>query len=176
MARSRNRKKSHSPPPPARPYGHKLVWTLLFALVFSAGLIAGQRVMQSEKHVPLVSLGEVAPKAKAKAPEKTRAAATTKTIDFSFHDRLNPTKDPSPVAARYTLQVGSYPDLEKAKAQLKALRAQGLEVHLVALRLKSGVKTHRVRLGKFQSMEEARQFRDELERRGSPLKMALMPL
>ena len=168
-----------TPTAPARPYGHKLIWTVLFALVFSAGLIAGQRVMQSDKHMPLVSMGQALPKATAKAPEKKDtqgAGGVAKKIDFSFHDRLNPTKEPAKAAARYTLQVGSYPELSKAKATLKTLRAQGLEVHLVSLRLKSGVKTHRVRLGKFDSMAEARQFREELVRQGSTLKMAMMPL
>ncbi len=199
-----------------------LGWTVLMAIVFSAGLITGERLVRREKLAPLVAVtdqvdvpGDTANKDDAdKAKDKAKHKKKT---TFAFFDQLTrkddvslsserkaaskkhaPTKHapakhaPAPkakpaahdshkaaehhdapqkpakkLAARYTLQVAAHPDLESAKAHMERLRKMGLEPHVVSATIPGKGKFYRVRVGKFHTMDEARNFQANLKAKDS---------
>lgn len=207
-----------------------LGWTVLIAIVFSAGLITGERLVRRQNLAPLVSVtdqvvepSEQAGEAGEKAEEQEDEEPT-----FAFFDQLTrkddvalasqkkkaakpeakkpapkPKKKPQPeaqkpaaekpapaeseptesepkkaeapkpevkpanAAARYTLQVAAHPDMDSAKAHMERLRKMGLEPHLVSAAIPGKGKFYRVRVGKFESMDEARSFQGDLKRKNS---------
>lgn len=64
--------------------------------------------------------------------------------------------------ARYTLQVGSHPTMERARAEMDRLRALSLEPHVVATEVVGQGQFYRVRLGKFATMEQAQHVQRQL--------------
>lgn len=70
----------------------KLAWTVLLALVFSAGLITGQRMIRSETRAPLVSVTSRSETPAADADSSGDEADDSnekKELLFSFYDRLS---------------------------------------------------------------------------------------
>jgi cell division protein FtsN len=226
-----SRKKSKSSEPSA--FGKLLGWTVVLALVFSAGLITGQRLLRRQAMPPLVSL-QTAQRAEAEEPIDTGEERLPTT--FSFYDHLaddssgdeaaddaaekvdkpgakaekkaeaatndtKPAEKPDPVVnkpasaaaaeapkesaaekvikqvaevlddkpsagklpARYTLQVGSHTDRAKADRQVEKLESMGLEPHVVMVEVPQRGRFYRVRVGKFHSMEEARNFQGDIQ-------------
>lgn len=155
----------------ASSYGRLVAWTTVIALVFSAGLITGQRLIEKKGGAPLVSIS-------SSGVEPSKEEASTPALSFSFYDKLSPGAKEKPAAkpapsqgdaaealpARYTLQVGAYPSLQRAKSQIKKLKTKGLEPHMVAVESADRGKLYRVRVGKFHSMKEARHFQAEVKR------------
>lgn len=227
-----------------------LAWTIALGLVFSAGLITGQRLLRRESLPPMVSLSstravepdkpqpsieepplrttfsfyehltaaepakpaqapkpaegaptQVKPSEEAKpapkpeptapsataeakpapmqpkpeAPEQNRAesqppstvgeaaAALQKVVD-SFQPQ---DADENALPARYTLQVSSHPDRDSAEKEMDRLRGTGVEPHVLAVDVPGKGKLYRIRVGKFHSMDEARNFQGQLkEKRG----------
>ncbi len=181
-----------------RDFKRTLVWTILLALVFSAGLIVGQRMLKQRSTPALVSVHASHATDKEATPEKTQQGEDADNPDehlsFSFYDKLAPGKgkaakeEPSEaqdaqgedgqaqaLPARYTLQLGSFPSLDSAQRQLRQLRDAGLEVHMISSSLPDQGKVYRVRIGKFHSIDEARQFQSELTRQRE-LETFVMPL
>jgi cell division septation protein DedD len=201
-----------------------LGWTVLIAIVFSAGLITGERLVRRENLAPLVSVTDqvAQPSDEADANGKDGHKAEEQEDEeptFAFFDGLTrkdevalsstrkkaekpapkakkpapkpekktepKAKEPAPkpeekaepaeeapkkaeqAAARYTLQVAAHPDMESAKAHMDRLRKMGLEPHLVSAAIPGKGKFYRVRVGKFQSMDEARSFQGDLKRKNS---------
>jgi len=66
---------------------HKLAWTVVLALVFSAGLITGQRLLHSDSQPPLVSVSSKA----AEPPPSSKSTDDSETSRplFSFYDQLS---------------------------------------------------------------------------------------
>ncbi len=231
-----SRKKSNTSEPSL--FGKLLGWTVVLALVFSAGLITGQRLLRRQAMPPLVSL-QTTQKAEANAAVDTGEERLPTT--FSFYDHLaedeekgaepaedadkgvepakkpaeaaqqpkpepKPAEAPKPEAnkpasvtqqeqppaevaresaaekvikqvaevlddggeagklpARYTLQVGSHTDKASADRQIEKLETMGLEPHVVMVEVPNRGRFFRVRLGKFHSMEEARNFQGEIQ-------------
>ena len=166
MAKKNTKKRREEAPS----YGRLIAWTTVIALVFSAGLITGQRLIAKKGGAPLVSVSSSG----VDASKDTKAPPA---LSFSFYDKLTPgakaAEAPKPEAAdaapealpaRYTLQVGAYPSLQRAKTQIKDLKKKGLEPHMVAVESEDRGKLYRVRVGKFHSMEEARHFQAEVKR------------
>lgn len=160
-------------------YGRLIVWTVVLALVFSAGLITGQRLISQEKSKPFVSISATRD-AKTANPKKGQ----DKKVEFSFYDKLAPGKTPgaklqnslgnvvngalndksnNALPARYTLQAGAHSSKNKAKRQMEKLVQKGLEPHLTAINVPSKGKMYKVRVGKFHSLDEARHFQAELQ-------------
>ncbi len=204
-----------------------LGWTVLIAIVFSAGLITGERLVRRQKLAPLVSITDQvampsAKPSKAEDPGEEQDEEPT----FAFFDQLTrkdevalsskrekvekpapepkkadktePKAEPKPekkpeaqaqpeetpepeqteetdkaekpeeqAAARYTLQVAAHPDMDSAKAHMERLRKMGLEPHLISAAIPGKGKFYRVRVGKFQSMDDARTFQSDLKRKNS---------
>lgn len=70
----------------------KLAWTVLLALVFSAGLITGQRMIRSETRAPLVSVTSQSERPSADAESSGDEADDSNEKQeplFSFYDRLS---------------------------------------------------------------------------------------
>lgn len=86
---SRNKRKSKSQD--TGRFKKLLGWTTLLALVFSAGLITGERLVRKKSFEPLVS---VSSRAEAKPPESVEVddeqpeAAAREEAEFSFFDNL----------------------------------------------------------------------------------------
>lgn len=161
-----------------------LVWTILLALVFSVGLIAGQRMIRRDRVKPLVSVSH------HEADEPTREPTTSdESVSeqfFSFYDRLsdgtassettvdnagsadaasNGESNSEPEApAKYALQVGAHPDMAGAKKQVRKLEARGLDPYVVTVQRDDGDTYYRVRIGKFSTMKEVETFKSEIAR------------
>lgn len=180
-----------------RSFGRTLVWAFLLAIVFSVGLIAGQRMLDQEAMPPFVAISSM----KVEQPQAVQPAeGEEKEVTFSFYERLGQHKKPdtAPVKslgeslsgaldmqeadalpARYTLQVGAHPSMEKARQQVARLGKQGVEAHVIIgendEKKGSDRKVYRVRVGKFHSMDEARQFQGALKSQRE-IDTFLMPL
>lgn len=181
-----------------RSFGRTLVWAFLLAIVFSVGLIAGQRMLDQEAMPPFVAISSMkADQPRAVQPSGERGADDE--VTFSFYERLGQNKPAAPpvkslgealgsaldmqeaeaLPARYTLQVGAHPSMEKARQQVARLGKQGVEAHVIigenSEKKGSDRKVYRVRVGKFHSMDEARQFQGALKSQRE-LDTFLMPL
>lgn len=214
-----------------------LGWTVLIAIVFSAGLITGERLVRRQALSPLVSVtGQVdSADGQTEDGEAEAEADADEPTSFAFFDQLarkdgvalsanrkakektekpapepdapknepkeEPEEAPEPKAeepapepaeaepepaaeeqesapaeadgteeanaARYTLQVASHPNMDSARSHMEKLRKMGLEPHVVAGDIPGKGKFYRVRVGKFQSMDEARSFQSDLTRKNS---------
>lgn len=181
---NRKRVTKRTPKKPARSFGHTLVWTIMLSLVFSAGLIVGQRMLKRSATPALVSVSSVR-QSDAPAREQGQEPGQKEEVSFSFYERLGMESAGAPAAqkpkgegalpARYTLQVGSYPSLQQAQRELRTLKKEGMEAFMVSATVPKKGKMYRVRLGKFHSMDEARQFQAELTRQRD-LNTFVMPL
>ncbi|MBA2663489.1 MAG: SPOR domain-containing protein [Bradymonadaceae bacterium] len=67
--------------------------------------------------------------------------------------------------ARYTLQVGAYPNFERARTEMDRLKKIGMEPHVIAAEVPGQGKFYRVRVGKFHSMDDARTFQADAKGR-----------
>ncbi|TXD38613.1 hypothetical protein FRC98_06950 [Lujinxingia vulgaris] len=237
-------RRRHSKPERGLSAGRLILATAVLALVFSAGLIAGQRIMLEDSLPPLVSVGQPALASQRLAPTEASADAekagddtsTPRDAIFSFYESLTrpearplitrkQAEQPEPVAkaapapksapapspesapeprageqqpaaadvakaaevaptpveqaaaapsevaeseeveaARYTLQVASHPTMERARAEMDKLSAQGLAPHVIAADIPGQGKFYRVRIGKFATVEQARAHQAQLER------------
>lgn len=194
MARKKNINTRRRAPKQPRSFGRTLVWAFMLAIVFSVGLIAGQRLIDRENTPALVSLSTVgvSPLGEGDSLEKAQAEEP---VTFSFYERLG-TEKPASVAslgdslsralkvqeaealpARYTLQLGAHPSMDKARKQVSQLAKLGIEAHVTAGKSEKNAsrKVYRVRVGKFHSMDEARQFQGALKSQRE-LDTFLMPL
>lgn len=75
----------------------KLGWTILFGIVFGAGLITGQRLIDDQSTKPLAAIGQ----AEGETPEAPESETDSENSEdepvFSFYDRLaNGSSEPSP--------------------------------------------------------------------------------
>ncbi len=183
MARKTNRTRKKAP---QRSLGSTMAWTAVLALVFSAGLITGQRMLRSSATPALLanaSMGDTNNDAKddaSKAPplsfsfyeklsDDGARGAASRAPNKGINESLEQAKAKQPdvvgeLPARYTLQVGAHPAMHKAKGQMGKLKDKGLEPHIVSIEKGDGGKLYRVRVGKFHSMDEARHFQAELKR------------
>jgi len=177
-----------------------LTWTILLSLVFSAGLIVGQRMLKQRSTPALVSVshakldGADATKEDAssngadakKKGGKDGNASKKEDLSFSFYERLgtekpssqgklDPGKGAKTLPARYTLQVGSFPSLKQAQRSLRDLEKSGVEAFMSASDVPDKGKVYRVRVGKFHSADEARQFQAEFKRQRD-VEAFVMPL
>ena len=66
----------------------------------------------------------------------------------------------------YTLQEGAYANRDEASQKLKALKKQGYTAYLVTIE-KKGRPLYRVRIGKYDSKEEAKQAQERLMKDGN---------
>ena len=253
------KKKKKSTTNEDRGLGKLLAGTVVLSIVFSAGLITGQRLLRAEARAPMIALTvteQADESTEQQVPEEVGASLRTK---FSFYDHLAgsaqaapapaqeandapapvaeaPTVEPQPPAepqapekpapaasapapepvaanpalappapkpaaapqqasgddkaaiadivaslagdapkpeqvkpsepalpARYTLQVSSHPDRGSAERELERLSEMGVEPHIVAVEVPGRGKLFRVRVGKFHSMDEARDFQSAVK-------------
>ena len=157
------------------------------SIIFSLGLIAGQRILIEDGFPPAVSTGP-------DTPALSTAAERDGDIDdgseranlFSFYDALTASDaevadpdfgedaDPQPnvdsvdddelsEAARFTLQIASHPTMERARTDMDRLRSLDLEPKLIAEEGPEGAEIYEVRVGKFPTTDGARSFMERLE-------------
>jgi tetratricopeptide (TPR) repeat protein len=74
-------------------------------------------------------------------------------------------QEPLVIADYYTVQVGSYRNIDNARKYAETLKTQGTEVQVVEAVIK-GITYYRVWVGRFASKEEARAFSTKLESQG----------
>lgn len=116
MARKKTEKKSE-----AGGFGKMFAWTVVLGIVFSAGLITGQRLLRQQALAPMVSLSTsrtaALPPEGEPAPEK-KALRTT----FSFYEHL--TAEPEPKEAPHK-------PAETTAAETKPVEAKPVEAQPV---------------------------------------------
>lgn len=180
-------------------FARKLTWTVLFGLIFGAGLVTGQRLLRNGSTPPLVSVDSDSETSDDEAGEaETSSDETSKEKNegpaLSFYDRLSDgvqsaadqvegsggpgaegSRDEPEETAKYTLQISAYPERDRARTRMRRLEKMGLDPYLVAGELPEEGTYFRVRIGKFSSMEEARTFKRELERKRG-VEAAVTPL
>lgn len=240
MAKKKTTKKGE--PQQERGLTKMLAVTVVLGVVFSAGLITGQRLLRAESRAPLVSLSQT--RADAPEAELTEESAPALRTTFSFYEHLTQSADaatpptepaaaaqPSPekpnaqpaaqqqpaavesapaaaeapaevaaapvsaepepaptvvespaapapaeaadepaentdtaaLPARYTLQVSSHPDQISAESERDRLSKMGVEPHIVVVNVPGRGELWRVRVGKFHSMDEARDFQGTIK-------------
>lgn len=190
---------------PETSYGRLLAWTTVLALVFSAGLITGQRLLKRQSTPALASV-QASGLSKTTPPAGDGAQDQDKEVSFSFYDKLGPNQEGAGLKndlgqvmrsamgqpqegasqdkpadkgqllpARYSLQVGAHPDMHNAKVQANKLRELGLEPSITTGQNADKGKVYRVRFGQFHSMDEARHFQAELQNK-SQIKTFVTPL
>lgn len=86
-----------------------LAWTVVLALVFSAGLITGQRLLRSEAAGPMVSLSSTA-LAQTRTPDADGEKPSLRTT-FSFYEHL--TSGKAPTAAQHAKAAVEKPAAKK---------------------------------------------------------------
>ena len=152
----------------------------MLALVFSAGLIAGQRALSRADTPALVSYST--PQQASAEPvvaRDSKAKQDADDVEFSFYDKLGDgqsgqgavaglkslldASEGDELPARYTLQFGAYPSMDQARKQVSKLKKQGVEAYVTTSKVPKKGKVYRVRIGKFHSMDEARQFQGALD-------------
>lgn len=182
-------------------FARKLTWTVLFGLIFGAGLVTGQRLLRNGSTPPLVSVDSDSETSDDEADDTEKPSdETSKDKDqdegpaLSFYDRLSDgvesaadqvegsggpetegSEDRAEETAKYTLQISAYPERDRARTRMRRLEKMGLDPYLVAGELPEEGTYFRVRIGKFSSMEEARTFKRELERKRG-VEAAVTPL
>lgn len=180
MARQKNNRRKMARKKTPRTFARTLTWTVLLALVFSAGLIAGQRALSSADTPALVSYSTPQQTEAAAAADKVKKPAADD-VEFSFYDELGDgqsgrsaveglkslldVSEEDALPARYTLQFGAYPTMDQARKQVSKLKKQGVEAYVTTSKVPKKGKVYRVRIGKFHSMDEARQFQGALDAR-----------
>lgn len=234
-------------------FSKMLATTIVLGIVFSAGLITGQRLLRAEARAPMVSLSttRIAPQPADEEGEPKPSLRTT----FSFYEHLTgqaeatpppaeepqadveepkpaevpveehkpsveepagdapdvvatpPVEAPEPEApkpaakpeapqpeaaqpvadlldevvasiansdapevraepalpARYTLQVSSHPDRTSAEREIARLNELGVEPHVIKVNVPGKGELWRVRVGKFHTMDEARDFQGSVK-------------
>lgn len=65
---------------------------------------------------------------------------------------------PSPTKTKFTLQVGAYNNLQEAQELVQQLKKKGYEAYIAPGAAAAKGMLHRVRVGHFQTLQEARQF------------------
>jgi cell division septation protein DedD len=67
-------------------------------------------------------------------------------------------KEGSPSSAKYAVQVGAFNNSQDAQEMVKKLKSKGYAAYSVTGSAAAKGSWHRVRVGRFQSLQEARQF------------------
>lgn len=76
-----------------------------------------------------------------------------------------PTKPPAPAKGKYTLQIAALNSSEEAKELVNKYKARGYDAYAVTGTAAAKGALHRVRIGSFASLQEARQFAVEFEKK-----------
>ncbi len=86
------------------------------------------------------------------SPEKSKAPP----------ENISPTEEASSASPssrpRYTLQIGAYSNAEEARNMVNQLRSKGYQAYEATGTAAAKGEIHRVRVGQFQTLQEARQF------------------
>ena len=67
-------------------------------------------------------------------------------------------KEASPSSAKYAIQVGAFNNSQEAQEMVKRLKSKGYAAYSVTGSAAAKGSWHRVRIGRFQSLQDARQF------------------
>lgn len=95
-------------------------------------------------------------------PETVEGRAAEAEIVAEGDEDLDQPDDETP-PARYTLQVASYPTMERARIEMDRLEALDLDPQLVTEQTSDGDELYQVRIGEFPTEEKARAHRNRLE-------------
>ena len=116
---NRRRSPAKRGPQQQRSLGRTLVWAFLLAIVFSVGLIAGQRMLDQESMPPFVSISSMKveqPQAVQPSTDDSSAASDEKQVTFSFYERLGQNKSAAAPVKSLGESLSSALDMQKAEA------------------------------------------------------------
>jgi cell division septation protein DedD len=77
----------------------------------------------------------------------------------------SPAKTPAAAKAKYTLQIAALNSSDEAKELVNKLKSKGYDAYAVTGTAAAKGALHRVRVGSFSSLQEARQFAVDFEKR-----------
>ena len=97
------------------------------------------------------------PKAKHKAETLAESIAPPGSTSESLTETSAPIVKPHAVARKYTLQIGSFPTIEEARATSEKMEAAGIKPLIRAVQLKGKGKWYRIYLGTYDTKELADQ-------------------
>jgi cell division septation protein DedD len=100
-----------------------------------------------------------APRAPEKAPAKTPGPSRESSPPPSGEEKAVPAK------AKYTLQVGAFNNPQEAQELVNQLKKKGYDAYQVTGSAAAKGTVHRVRIGHFQNLQEARQFAQTFEKK-----------
>lgn len=106
-----------------------------------------------------------APKAESKSDTKTEQKAETKPTTTAAAPAANADKKAAP-AKGFLVQVGAYAKLESANAVKAKLTAGGHRVVMETIKAEDGTDRYRVRIGPFETREQALSVRDRAKGQG----------
>jgi len=109
-----------------------------------------------------------APEPEQKEPpvSATRVAPGEKVTPALAPKAIEPAREGGATAARYTVQLASFPSREEAEAFSRRVREAGLSPRIVEAEIPGKGTYFRVRVGSFDSREEATHFLEDLRRKG----------
>jgi cell division septation protein DedD len=108
--------------------------------------------------------GAAPPPEKTKAREPAEARAREKARPAE-KDPGTASKAPAPPKVRYTLQIAALNNAEEARELVNKLKGRGYDAYAVTGTAAAKGTLHRVRLGSFPSLQDARQFAVEFEKK-----------
>ena len=101
------------------------------------------------------------PKGKDKPAEEKESTPSSKTGVLA----PSPAKAPPSSKAKYTVQVAALNSSEEAKELVNKLKAKGYEAYAITGSAAAKGALHRVRIGSFPTLQDARQFAVEFEKK-----------
>jgi cell division septation protein DedD len=113
-----------------------------------------ERAVAPEPSEPEALLEETRPQPKRGADEARQAASDASVIRVK-----------SAQNARYSVQVGSYPDMAEGTRVVEKWKAKGYPAYLMIADIPDRGRWYRVRIGGFESREEATRYLDEFASR-----------
>jgi len=124
------------------------------------------RFMEKGKDLPSSQDAKVQPlegegSRKEPSPARPSAKGVSEKPGSSPKDASPPPKDegkPSPPKAKFTLQVGAYNNSQEAQEWVQQLKKKGYDAYIAPGTAAAKGVLHRVRVGHFQTLQEARQF------------------
>lgn len=157
---------------PETPLARLVAWTTVLALVFSAGLITGQRLWSRSKDKPLVAIASSHAASKPAALSKKPKADDAK-LTFSFYDELGQPKAGAPDGARADAQPNA-----RGGAPERAIKGVIADAVTDLARRKPDALPARytLQVGSHESLARARRQMNRLRERGEEPHLSVVEL
>lgn len=160
---------------PETPLARLVAWTTVLALVFSAGLITGQRLWSRSKDRPLVAIASSHAASKPGATTGGAATAKDAPLTFSFYDELGQPGDEASANANANKKPG---DTARGGAPERAIKGAIADAVTDLARRKPDALPARytLQVGSHESLSRARRQMNRLRERGEEPHLSVVEL